>query len=427
MSKKGALSYLGNAQLIAVFVIIVLLLSFVPIYNYFRGHTKDYGKLYRTGQITLHNGDIYTKRSDGMFQFIYPTTAAVLLAPPSSLGLLPFIIIFILINTAAWIASILLSVYLAAGKALRQPLLLYLIPSLCCIPFMWDIYLLGQPNLFLLACMLGALSCLRLKKVWCTGALIALATGIKAFPVLSIVYLIYRKHWKAVLFTILFLCFFLVLLPTPFRGFYRNLEDIRTWSNGMIFSYNSDSIAQRPGHGYSWKNHSLTAVANRLLRPVNAFESHEEPVCVNIAHLNFTYTNIIIFAIGLSLCLFYITSMPLYTLRTAHSDSIEYAILLLLILMLTPLSFTYFYVWLLYPFTVIWNIIVTACNQTRTRNVVLIWFIVCLLLLSLRFPIPWLNRFEAFGATFWACLLLFGGLCWRLRYLKEQYMYTSIR
>lgn len=417
--KKGFYVCLGNKHLIILFLIAVFVLSFVPVYNYFRDHTKDYGKLYQIGQITLHNGDIYTKREDGMFRFMYPPIAAILLASLSSLGLLPFIIVYVLINTFAWITCIFLSVYLITGKAFGQRPLLYLAPTACCIPYLWDIYLLGQPNLVLLACMLGAFTCLQLKKEWYAGALIAFAAGIKAFPILSLAYLIYRRHWKAVLFTMLFLFIFLALLPAPFRGFHRNLQDIKTWSNGMLFRYDSNTIAQRPGHGYNWKNHSLIAVANRLLRPVNAFESNEETIYVNVANLNFIYINIIIFIVCLCLCLFYITSMPVYIFRTAYSNAIEYAILLLLILMFTPLSFTYFYIWLLYPFTAIWNILLTAPNSSRVKTLMFIWFIVSLLMLSLRFPVSCLNWFEAFGTTFWACLLLFGGLCWKLRQLKE--------
>jgi len=40
-------------------------------------------------------------------------------------------------------------------------------------------------------------------------------------------------------------------------------------------------------------------------------------------------------------------------MRTSHTDAIEFALLLLLMLMVTPLSFGYFYSWLLLPFAVV--------------------------------------------------------------------------
>ncbi|MFN3532242.1 MAG: glycosyltransferase family 87 protein [Candidatus Brocadia sp.] len=422
MKAKGDSCNFTYKLLIILFAVVIVGFSMVPICNYFRSHThdhtKDYGKLYRTGQIALHNGDIYRKSNDETFQFMYPPTAAVFLAALSAHGLLPFIVILVLANSASWVGSVFLGVYLTTGKILRQHPFLYLAPTLCCTPYVWNIYLLGQPNLLLLVCMLGAFTCLQLKKEWCAGALIALAVAIKAFPILSIVYLVYRRHWKATLSTLAFLLFFLVLLPAPFRGFHRNLLDIKTWIDGMVLRYEADSIAQRPDRGYSYKNQSLIAVANRLLRPVDAFQLKKESVCVNFTDLEFKSVNVIIVIAGLGLCLFYITSMPRYAHRTFHTDSIEYAMLLLLILIITPLSFTYFYVWLLYPFMVVFNILLAAPNPSRERNITLTWLAVCLLLLSFMLPIPRFDYIEAMGNTFWACVLLLVGFGGKLRQLR---------
>lgn len=109
----------------------------------------------------LHDGELYVKRKDNRFSYMYPPTAAVLLAPASPFGLLPFIIILSVINAAALTASVLLSLYLATGALFRQHPLLYIVPMAICLPFIWDIYHLGQPNLMLMALMLGTLVCLR--------------------------------------------------------------------------------------------------------------------------------------------------------------------------------------------------------------------------------------------------------------------------
>ncbi|MDE1890687.1 MAG: DUF2029 domain-containing protein [Planctomycetota bacterium] len=407
---------LSYKLLIILFSFTIVGFSLLPVCNYFRNHTKDYGKYYQIGQITLHGGDIYFKNKGETFQFMYPPTAAVLLAPLSALGLLPLIVILGFTNSASWIVSVFLSVYLTTGKTLQQHPLLYLVPTVCCMPYVWNTYLLGQPHLLLLVCMLGAFVSLRMKNEWCAGMLIAFAAAIKAFLILAIVYLVYRRHWKATLSTLAFLFFFLVLLPVPLRGFQRNWQDIRTWTNGMALHYEADSIAQRPSRGYSWKNQSLIAVTKRLLRPVRAFQSKSKSYYVNFVTLKFKYVNVIIVIIGF--CLFYVTSMPHYAQRTAHTDLIEYAMLLILILIFTPLSFTYFYIWLLYPLTVAFNILLTARNPSTGRNAILIWFSVCLILLGFMFPVPGFDWFEAIGNTFWACVLLLGGLGWKLRRLS---------
>lgn len=408
-------------RLIIVFVVVMAAFSIIPVCNYFRGSTKDYSRFYQAGQSVLSGGDIYVKGGQ-TFQFIYPPTAAILYALMSMFGLLPMIVICVITNSALWIVSIFLSVYLTTGKILRQHPLLYLVPTACCIPFVWDIFQLGQPNLLLLACMLGAFVCLQLKREWSAGILIAFAASLKAFPILSLAYLLYRRRWKAALSTVVFLVFFLVVLPIPFRGLQRNLQDLITWNKSMVLRYDTGSIAQRPGRGYSWKNQSLIAVANRLLRPVDAFHSKSKPIYINIANLDFKYLNVIILATALGLCLFYLTSMPRYALRTIHTDSIEYAMLLILILIFTPLSFTYFYVWLLYPLVVAVNALLTMPYPSRIRNMALSWFLVCLLFLSFMLPIPGFRWLASIGSTLYACVLLLVGLGWKLQRSKRYFM-----
>jgi hypothetical protein len=204
----------------------------------------------------------------------------------------------------------------------------------------------------------------------------------------------------------------------PFRGFHRNLKDIQTWSEGMVFRYDATSIAQRQDRGYSYKNQSLIAVANRLLRPVDAFQTKSKPVCVNFTDIDFKYINAIIICAGLGLCFFYITSMPRHNCCTAYTNAIEYAMLLLLILIFTPLSFTYFYVWLLYPVTVVMDILIKAPHRSRQKTAILCWFAVCLILLGFMLPIPTFDQLTSRGNTFWASTFLLFGLGWKLRQLR---------
>ncbi|HEY6367293.1 MAG TPA: glycosyltransferase family 87 protein [Candidatus Binatia bacterium] len=399
---------------VVFFAITIAVLVFLPINNYFRGSTKDYAKWFWVGQIVLEGGDIYAPRGDGTFQFMYPPTAAVLFAIPSYLGELPLIIVLVLLYSIAWIASLLLSVSLAIGTAGRDPPLLYLVPGVCCLPYVVENYLLGQPNLLLLSFMLAAFVCLRSGKEWSAGALVALASAIKAFPVLTIGYLVYRRRWKATISTLVFLILLLVVVPVPFRGFGRNLDDLNTWTQGML-RYDAESISQRQQRGFSWSNHSLVAVAHRLLRPVNAHRERDETLFVNVADVDFKYVTVAIVLTGLGLCLFYILCMPRYRERTNWSDALEYAMLLLLILIFTPLAFTYFYVWLLYPVVLVMHLVLTAPSRSRQRIRRWVWFWACIVLLSLTLPLAALRPVQAAGSTLLACLLLFVGIGWNLR------------
>jgi hypothetical protein len=168
---------------------------------------------------------------------MYPPPCALFLASISALGKTGLVVSLVLVNAAAWICSIIFSVRLATGERRRAHLLLYLIPSFVVGVYVWGNFLLGQPSLLLLALMLGAFIALRKRFNVLAGGLIALAAAIKAFPVLALVYLVYRHYWVAAASLILTLAFLLIVAPIPFRGYVQAKEDLQRWSSGMLFKY----------------------------------------------------------------------------------------------------------------------------------------------------------------------------------------------
>jgi hypothetical protein len=133
-----------------------------------------------------------------------------------------------------------------------------------------NIYLLGQPNLMLLALLLGAFACLRRGREAAAGALVATAAAIKAFPILVLGYLVYRRMWRASIATVAVLAAWLLIAPLPFRTPAQAVDDLSVWTRGMLFTYDRHGIAQRPLRSYSYKNQSIMAVMHRLLRDVPA-------------------------------------------------------------------------------------------------------------------------------------------------------------
>ena len=100
--------------------------------------------------------------------------------------------------------------------------------------------------------------------------LVATAAAIKAFPIMALGYLIYRRMWAASAATVVVLAAWLLIAPLPFRTPAQAVDDVVVWSKGMLFTYNSHGIAQRPFRSYSYKNQSIMALAHRLLRDVPA-------------------------------------------------------------------------------------------------------------------------------------------------------------
>jgi Glycosyltransferase family 87 len=408
----------GLRGLLWAFIVAAIVFSALPVLRYLRGHSIfDYELWYATGKHVLAGDEIYFFRA-GKYDFMYPPPCALFLTGASLLGQGGLILLLVAINSVAWFYSAKLSAVLAGGLRGTTNSLLYLIPSLLVIVYVWSSYHLGQPNLVLLALMVGAFVALRGKHEIAAGALIGVAAAIKAFPVLAIIYLVYRRYWKAAVSLVATLVFLLLILPAPLRGFERAWHDLEKWSAGML-KYSEVSVGQRPMRSYTWKNQSLIGVSNRLLRHVDAdaASAPHQPVHVNFADLSFPLVNAIIISIALALGLLFVMVMPQRDMRTADTDAIEFALLLLLMLMVTPLSFGYFYSWLMLPFAV-----VTQQTLARKRVPVLWWTLLALALLALGLAFP--RGAQLYGNTFFATLLLFIGLSIELlnnkRHTRDQ-------
>jgi hypothetical protein len=100
-------------------------------------------------------------------------------------------------------------------------------------------------------------------------------------------------------------------------------------------------------------------------------------------------------------------------MRNGGSDPIEFALLLLLMLIVTPLSFGYFYSWLMLPFAVVTQRVITGKHSG-----ILWWSLPALALLGLGLIFP--RGAQLYGNTFFATLLLFIGLSIELLYWTKQ-------
>ncbi|MGC8641854.1 MAG: glycosyltransferase family 87 protein [Isosphaeraceae bacterium] len=448
-----------------VFVILMIVFSAIPlVIDLQEMPNKDYSLWYQVGVVLRQGIDLYPDPSTGrLFPFMYPPSAAALLGFLSVLGKHGTTLVLILAHSVAWWGAIFLSVWLATGgkgKLARQHPLLYVAPSLCVIALIHNTYLLGQPNLSLLTLLLGAFACLRGKREVAAGALVATAAAIKAFPILAIGYFIYRRMWRATAATLATLAIWLFVVPLPFRTPAQAARDLSRWSRGMIFTYNAKGIAQRPFRSFSYKNQSIMAMTHRLLRDVPAdgekvLSEHlaqsrpagnqpprgmradgsfdlavmltappETPSWkadfatvqpalqrawrVNVVSLGFRTVTAVTLTAMLALALFVIAVWPPRRARTALTDSVEFAHVTLLIVMFSPLSFNYAFVWLIYPYTVALYLVMNHPAQGRWRSVERAW-------LAAAFLIPATAVFtplyaQAYGNLFVPAVLLVIGL-----------------
>jgi hypothetical protein len=473
----------------AALLVAMLVFSAFPIANYFLGlPTKDYGLWFQVGLAVRQGLDIYPQPESGrLFPFMYPPSAAAMLTWVSMLGPIGSLAALLLANSAAWVVSIWLSLWLAVGPRVRRHPAVVIVPSLSIIVLVYNIYLLGQPNLLLLALLLGSFASLRLGRQIGAGALLATAAAIKAFPILAIGYLIYRRLWTATAATLVVLAAWVLIAPLPFRTPAQTVDDLVVWSRGMVFTYNSHGIAQRPFRSYSYKNQSIMALAHRLLRDVPAdgesvlsrraragslgprpskgllavdpstdlssflkssvrpgastvrpggvideaslaigsartveptarwddVLQDSEPALraawrVNVADLNFRVVTVITVAGMLVLCIFVAAVMPPRNRQTPQTTAIEFALVTLLTVMFSPLSFNYAYVWLIYPITLGLHLVMSEASTAPWHKLKTTWIATVVLIPALAIPMPLVA--QAYGNLFLPALLLVIGL-----------------
>jgi hypothetical protein len=401
----------------ALFLLTVLGLSAIPVVNHFRGDdigrpNKDYPLWYLTGQQFVNGDALYPTEANAAFPFMYPPFAAMVLGVLSLAGPTVMLGLLILLNAASLALAIELTVRLVCGRG-DVPLIYRTLPAGLSLFLVGDMFMLGQPNLGLYCLIVGGLMLVRKGFAVAGGSLFAIAAAAKAFPVLVLAYLAYRRMWRASAAMVLGIAALLVLAPAPVRGFERNLVELKTWADGMLFRQTENGFGQRPEQSTSWRNQSLSAVAHRFLRPADAEADafgDAEPMFVNVVDTGYKNAGRIVLALSGLLGLAYIAVMPGRRRRTRETDALETGLLLTLVTLGTPYAFSYYFVWLLLPFTLCLHYAITAKARTDRR---IAWAtgIASVVLYAVGAPItPASHVLMAVGTMFWAAVVLLVGM-----------------
>ena len=408
---------LGPHTVTILFVAASLILCADPLVPQLFGHGKgkDYPLWHDIGREVLSGGDLYRRTGAGVFAFLYPPFAALLLAPFSLFGRAFTIVCIDLVNVASWWLAARLSLQLA-GAPVGRPWWVAALPSALAMPFIWDMFDLGQPNLMLLAIMLGGLVLLKDRRELGAGALFAAAASLKAFPITILPYLVWRGRWRAAVSMVVMTAVFLLVVPAPFRGFERNLAEVRTWASGMMFSASEKGFGQRPEQNWGWKNNSLIAVVHRYVRPINAEAEKPEAAAlyVNALDLSYDQANVVLAVVAGLIGLGFVAALPPQRRRTAASDAAEYALVIALMTITSPLARAYYFVWLLFPFTLF--IVRAALDPDPRVRKVMAWSLAAAIaLFTAGVAIASPHVLPALGNMLWATAILIGALTWLMR------------
>lgn len=312
------------------------------------GKTKDYRLWYNVGQLVLQGKALYVTDGNGIFEYLYPPFPAVLLALPSYFGKLFLYSLLTLIGIICWWVSIQFSNAMGGSEDVPDRWVASLPAALTAV-FVFDNFDLGQPTVILLALMLYGFWLMRRNANWAAGAMFALATAIKVYPVAVLPYLLWRKQWVTAASMAAFLGIFLVLVPAPVRGFERNIAELKIWYNGMVGSSSADGYGQRSEQNWSLVNQSLIAMTHRFVRPVNYNQNDpaQPPRYVNFLNLDYKQANGVLLALSALIGLAFIWVMPKDSKRTRLSNAAELGILFCLMTVASPLAREYYFMWLI--------------------------------------------------------------------------------
>ena len=183
------------------------------------------------------------------------------------------------------------------------------------------------------------------------------------------------------------------------------MNDVKAWQRGML-RYEEGGIAQRPARSYSWKNQSIFGVANRLLRRVS-FVDEGDAAYANVVDLNFRTVNIVIVACGLILGASFVWAMARQT--APQGDAGEFAALLILILLFTPLAFGYLFVWLGVPLALLIKRTIASDDSKVLRYLLIAFVLLIATGIAPRFA-------QTYGSLFFAAFILYLPLATNLSY-----------
>ena len=309
------------------FKIVLYVILAIVIIGFFRNTLRrgmnDFDVVHRAATRVLHTENLYNFE-DGHYLYKYSTFFAFLVAP---IGLLPLSYASFL-----WLVGMCVSLFFMLKMAKKMimgdkppPGFFYILSLLLASKFLVREIRLGQTDFLMLLLVFLCLLFVQRRKEFVAGIFLALSVLIKPTALIFVPYFLYKKELRIVASTILMGLVFL-LLPSFLYGFSGNMNLLLGWKTVM-------SVSSPPLLAVDM-NQSIFAFFYRLLTP--------EPYEVNILHLSYTATNVIIYAsvIGLFLFLFFLaTKSPVVGKSFLHhKESIEYSLLFIFMALFSPLG-----------------------------------------------------------------------------------------
>ncbi len=240
---------------ISLALVSVLLFYYQLVRNFFKFDRIDLTAYIQASEWFFEGENPYQEISR---RYIYPLFLLVAVYP---LTLLQGSSIGKFLTADLWSSGLYLSFFLALGAvwrryynyetlfdALRENVLGISLLILMLHPSFQDEFINGQVNLFVMGATAGFFIMQEKKNRHWSGLFLALAASIKISPALCILYVIFTKQYRAVIYFVIYLFLFNIVLPCPINGdcigYYRYfVNNVMPGITGADFKFGFESFS----------------------------------------------------------------------------------------------------------------------------------------------------------------------------------------
>jgi len=365
----------------------------VSIINNYRNVSSDFVQDYISGNslrrgVSLYGEEI-KKLENELLGFngpphFHPPFNAVLFLP---LSFFNYKTAFVVLDIVSLILLLLINQLVVRGLELNGEWFL----NLTCFSLYWYpvFYCLGtgQSSMIISACLISGWFCLRLKKEYVTGFLFAIATLMKLFPGLVLLYLLISKNWRA-----FFATNFFIVLGLSVTTLVVGLDDMQTYSNIMIGRFANE-----------WSgfvlNHSLSGVITRLFGEGSGWA---EPL-IQLPRIK----SLLIILLNSAILIFTTLKMTGMTVKQELVDH-AFSLTIVAMLLLSPITWGHIFPVLILPLSILLRDYIREASPGRLRIFLIILFLLSLPdvliaqgLMALHHPfrMPWYSMLLTLGPS----------------------------
>ena len=339
------------------------LLVNASVLNNYRNVGSDFVQDYIAANSLRRGGSLYgediTKferelSGFGGIQNFHPPFNALLFLP---LCFLPYETAYIVLGIISIILLLMINQLVVRGLEISGEWFL----NLSCFTLLWYpvFYCLGtgQSSMIIAACLIGGWFCLRSEKEYIAGFFFAIATLMKLFPGLVLLYLFMRKDWHTFLATVFFIVFGLLV-----TAFIVGLNDMQTYSIIMV----ARDIDEWRGFVL---NHSVTGI---ITRGFGERTGWTEPL-IHLPHIK----SLLIVVINLAVLIYTIFKIKVMAVKKEFADY-AFALTLVAMLLLSPITWGHIFPVLILPIGLLLREYIHEPSSRRLRLLLIILFFLSL-------------------------------------------------